>query len=426
VNCDSCISQREDRNDVKGRDATVNRWCSLRLLSVFLVGLFVFGTAVHGDESELHSHQSPAELVRQLASAEGKLQRRAIAQLRTIVRRVPVDDTIMVPLVDADASCSPSLVVFRHEMRPLLSELKMLLASNDEDVVRLAVSIIVRLGAEAQSAFEHLKKIANDDDVPGAIRWEATCAMLFVAPETVAVIPHVLPGPNAFRHIIDDRQEASGMQEKQTAFVQLMESTVAAAVLAKALFDSGHTKVEVPHLLKAMSIEYPTEVRSTIACTLGELREEASAAVSFLRQAARDDDSTVARLAAVAVLRIQMDPSIIPALADDLRLKGHERRQFEEECRDLFQYEKKERQQVLATVADDTEYFAPLLRKTLRRGHGHEKRSALRVLCGLGTAAEFAAPEVQNLLRDKDPETRELATQVLARIRGSDGLKSCQ
>lgn len=310
---------------------------------------------------------------------------------------------------------------FRREAKAFLPSLISLLRHRDPAVVSAAISLVEAIREDALLALDELGRLAMDERGSLAIRWNAAQAMFYVTPETMPVMPLILPQPNAVSRILPgyDSRWVNPMFE---AFPNPRSTAISTEAygIAQVLVLSGHTKSEVPYLLKAASSIYPSEIRTLAVGILGELDCEARAATPALRLLLRDSDKLVRRFAASAILQMEKDPGIVEELANCLRLHGRDREEFLKTARENLERQAQEEIDVIAAITAAPDDFVPNLVRTLVFGRGPERRQAIRLLGKIGTAGRPATSALQNALTDDDLETRRLAADALKHINGED------
>lgn len=179
--------------------------------------------------------------------------------------------------------------------------------------------------------------------------------------------------------------------------------------------------------------EEHAEHRAAVARWLGQLREDAQAALPALTSAVRaDPDPRVRGAALVSVSQVAPIPAALPVLVEALddrepsvRLVAAARLRQMDAAAALAA------DRLAARLADDDSRVAeaaasallrigppavPVLSRQLSATQPAVRRLALTVLAELGPAAAPARPHIESCLKDADPHVRKLAEAILARL----------
>jgi hypothetical protein len=147
--------------------------------------------------------------------------------------------------------------------------------------------LITRLGTKARAAVPALRQLANDEQQSASVCSQAAQTMFFITPETVPVIRLIMPPPSSLSTFFTEYSSSKDV-EFHRGMMRLC-CAMHATVVAKLLYNSGHTKVEVPYLIKTTARAYPSEIRAIAAAVLGGLEFEAQSAIPALRLLLQDD-----------------------------------------------------------------------------------------------------------------------------------------
>jgi HEAT repeat protein len=296
---------------------------------------------------------------------------------------------------------------FRRRAKPHLPKLIELLEHSDEGVAEAARLLVMRMGPAGKAATETLLKEARDENSDWEDRWAAVVVLLYITPETEAVIPKVLPLPKSV-----EKYSAA----KNGFSFQLMNWMGIYWVDAiRTIIDSGHTSVEAPHLAKALLEPYPVDFRAMVTYLLGEMGRDAEAAVPTLEKLLDDEHEVVRWVAAESILKITLDEKRIPEIAERLKLAESEREAFEKAMVEHIEiWLSVEEWPADRDVPDET--VRSFARAEVQFARGPRRRQALRMLANAGPAARAALPFIREVLNHKDEETRRLARIAMQRI----------
>ena len=346
--------------------------------------------------------QSVAQHIRRLKSSNAELRQSAIDALSATFLTI-----------SALPSESGELTKLRKEALPLLPELITLLKHRDEEVAETAMRVIAALESEARAATDTLKEIIQDNQLSPAIRWQAAHALLCVTPETEAVTPFLL-------EVVASMPRLRERQTLSDDELRLMSVGLLVPAVAEPLLSSGHTNVEIPHLLQATTPAYPGDVRAFVIAILAEFGPDATEAVPTLRTLLQSQDHIVQACAADAILRIERDPDVMPELAVRLGLHDETLREFEQAAQALFDGRSEISETFREALVEKEAFILALLRSQLK-ARGPIRRETLRLIADVGPAANATAPDVRKLLDDRDAETRQLAAGALRRLTAARG-----
>ncbi len=285
--------------------------------------------------------------------------------------------------------------------------------SQDENGIEAAASLLAMLGPEAQVILPDLRRLAIQPELDGNKRMMVLFALLFVTPVDKAVGPAFL----TYLKRLPKEVLNEPFAEQNT---DLVRASVCLSIpfYTLMLVNSGRTKVEVPYLAQFAMGDYPVPLREMAIGVLGGLEFDAKAAVPSLHKLLKDDEKYIRLFAADALLSIEQDKALIPIIIEALGLKGKDREEFEESCKEFFA-EKEEERKSLAEIREDDEFILPMLIAMLKQGNGFFRRQAIRNLGTIGAAAKSALPNLRIALKDSDEETRKLASEAIKKIERS-------
>ncbi len=324
---------------------------------------------------------------------------------------------------------------FRQEAKRLLPELLKVLR-NDDDPLRdeyaaiVAAELIMALGPDSRTAQPDLEEIVLNNKASGMLRMMCAYALLTVIPEDEPVGPLVLKMLNALS--IEQFEELNGdaqLEGDDTAkrifgdgkrgIVAMRHNSVATSIPAYAvpLANSGHTKIEVPYLVKIALGAYPPMIRAMAIGTLGALGFDAKSAVPALQKLLKDEDRFVRVWAASSLMTIERDEKLIPELIKSLELIGKERDNCKSEFREYLRQQDLERKQwrEIAKGAE-REVSLTLFVRMLNQGSSFHRRHAIQTLGLMGPGAKPAILEVRKALNDSDKDTRRMAAEAIRQI----------
>ena len=209
-------------------------------------------------------------------------------------------------------------------------------------------------------------------------------------------------------------RENRGLSE----FPTLLSNNIALSSIALShiLMSSGHTMVEVEHLVAVASKRYRPETRSLMLATLANLGPEARIAVPKLWPLLHDGNAHVRLFAASAIIEITRDQSLASSVARLLTLDEQERAAFVGKVVTGMQEREADERELLDAALDDPGEYVTMLILQMQYAPGPYRRSAMRSLADLGRVAQSAVPELRRQLCSTDPETRALAMRALLRI----------
>ncbi len=312
---------------------------------------------------------------------------------------------------------------FRQESKPLIPELLKALRNKDESVVSVAAEVLMVLGPEAQAALPDLERIVHNESSTAFTRMMMFHVLLFVMPEDRPVGPIMLKALNSlpWETYEDLLNEFGGVssddKDQQFEDAQKLRGTMVALsipVYVGPMISSGHTKIEVPYLVKIASGDYPATVRAMAVGILGALQLDAKSAVPALRTLLKDEDRFVRTWAVDALLRIEREPKLIPELIEALELKGKKREEAEKGMREWLKQQEQEREswRELFSDGDDLTEFVQMM----KHGSGFLRRQAIQYLGLIGPGAKSAVPELRKALHDSDEDTRQMAAEAIKQI----------
>lgn len=303
---------------------------------------------------------------------------------------------------------------FRAEHKSLAPVLLQILErTEDGEVFAYAASLLAALGPEARAFLPDLRRLAIEPKMDGQNRMMAVLALLFVTPEDQAVGPICLNYLKGVPKETLNQLYADDSEDFMRASVGL-----SIPLTAGMLIRSGHTKVEVPHLVQVAQGDYPAPLRAVTILTLGALELDAKAAIPALHTLLKDKNRYIRACAASALLDIEQDKALVPVIIEAIGLEGKEREECEEGCKEFFADKVKE-QKSLSEIGEDDEFVLPTLIAMLKHGNGFYRRQAIRDLGTVGKAANSALPDLRKSLNDSDEETRKLAADAIEKIEKS-------
>ncbi|QDU43713.1 HEAT repeat protein [Symmachiella dynata] len=312
---------------------------------------------------------------------------------------------------------------FRQEATPLIPELLKALRNTDENVVGVAAEMLMLLGPEAQVALPDLERIILSESSTASTRTTMFYVLLFATPEDKPVGPILLKLLNSlpwetYENLLnlvygslpsDDDQQSENAQKQRGTMVALSIPAYLGPMIS-----SGHTKIEVPYLVKIATGEYPTTIRAMAIGILGGLEFDAKSAVPALRKLLKDEDRLVRSWAVNALSDIEPDPQLVPELIEALGLKGEKRDEAEQGMREWLKQQEQERESLreLYKDGDDLTDFV----QAIKHGSGYQRRQAIQHLGQIGPGAKSIIPELRKALQDPDEDTRRMAAEAIKQI----------
>lgn len=287
------------------------------------------------------------------------------------------------------------------------------------------ISILMAMGADAEAAIPNLKAIALDETKPYGARHHCVMALLYVTPEREPVGPlflRVLESVPA--ELKTEFTDAYQREKNHTAGepdgIDYLGASVGivSTYFTMNLIHTGHTKSEVPTLVKIVEGNYPSAYRAVAIAVLGELSFDARAAVPALRKQLKDDDPFIRECAVSSLLMIEKEESLIPELLPFLDLDDERRKEYEQELNDYFQKLREEQAKLRKDEPGDetNQWFLGELKLILKRSKGHHRRYAIQTLGHIGPNAKAALPELRKALHDPDEDTRRMAAEAIRKI----------
>lgn len=295
----------------------------------------------------------------------------------------------------------------RTEIKPHVPMLLDLLKrTKDEDVFSTSAALLTVMGLEAHSIAPDVKRLILRNELNGQERMSAFLLLLSVIPEDQPVGPVMI-------ELLKAMPEKTRKDIAENSALETVGFCI--PITAGSLIRTGHTKVEVPYLVKVAQGDFPIFVRALAIGTLGSLEFEARAAVPALEKLLRDKDLNIQYMAAGALMTIQQEQLQLPAIVEALGVKGQKRREIEQGWEEYFESKNRERKQ-LEAIVQERDLLFPTLAYLLKHGHGCHRRHAIRRIAIIGREAKFALPDLKKALGDDDEETRQLAADAIRAI----------
>ncbi|TWU09522.1 HEAT repeat protein [Symmachiella macrocystis] len=317
---------------------------------------------------------------------------------------------------------------FRQEANPLIPELLKALKNKDESVVSAAAEVLMAMGPEAQTALPDLERIILSKSSTASTRMTMFYVLLSATPEDKPVGPILLKLLNSlpwetYENVLNEsyRSLPTDDEDQQSENAQKQRGTMVALSIPAYLMpmiSSGHTKIEVPYLVKIASGEYPATVRAMAIGILGGLEFDAKSAVPALRKLLKDEDRFVRSWAVNALSDIEPDPQLVPELIEALGLKGEKRDEAEQGMREWFKQQEQERESLRELFEDEDDLMVHFqtLNQMIKHGSGFQRRQAIQHLGQIGPAAKSMIPELRKALLDPDEDTRRMAAEAIKQI----------
>lgn len=313
---------------------------------------------------------------------------------------------------------------FRQEAKPLIPELLKALRNTDESVVSTAAEVLMVMGPEAQTALPDLERIILSKSSTASTRMTMFNVLLFATPEDKPVGPYLLKLLNSlpletYENELNDEYGnlPNDDKDQRSEDVPNLHGTMVALSIpfyVGPMISSGHTKIEVPYLVKIASGEYPATIRAMAIGILGGLEFDAKSAVPALRKLLKDEDRFVRRWAVNALSDIEPEPQLVPELIEALGLKGEKRDEVEQGMREWFKQQEQERES-LRELFEDGNNLTDFV-QAIKYGSGFQRRQAIRYLGQIGPAAKSMIPELRKALQDPDEDTRRMAAEAIKQI----------
>ncbi|MCA9044451.1 MAG: HEAT repeat domain-containing protein, partial [Planctomycetaceae bacterium] len=354
---------------------------------------------------------------------------------------------------------------FRKAVLPLIPELLSLLTDSDENTVSCVCTVLMALGSDAQAAVPDLERIVLDDKTPPAARGAAFSALLHILPEDKPIGPIVLKLldasprksildlidafcetsegvaqasnshelsedvqdfpyhfrqlesvreaadenlPAEFREEARDDYETFEYDPERSSESDLLFSSTTISLYQVyygiVIGSSGHSKVEIPFLVKIATGDYSPYTRATACAILGAMQFDAKSAAPELRKLLKDENPLVRGWAVDAILKIERDPKLVPELVRAMQLPDKEREEFEQGLDEWFDEIKVEKEMLRGISVDGN--LLELLTPPLMYGSGIQKRSTILTLGFIGPNAKAFIPELRLAAKDRDEDTR--------------------
>jgi HEAT repeat protein len=300
---------------------------------------------------------------------------------------------------------------FLRIAKPTVPALIEALNSQHDEARAYAVVLLAAIGLDASAAQTKLFEIVRETGNPRELRFQAAIALANVSPIDKPAIPRLLEAfrPDAEDDIplligpglwpADDNEANGPLMDPDGVWVEFFSR-------------SGREPVEVPALVKLVSINSQRNVRATAIAILGALGLEAKIALPKLRESLADDDRDIRKYAAAALIKIDREPTAIREIIKKLELSPETQIAFQESADKFFEQQ--------AELADyNRQVFAVRQREVLqilRNRTPSQQRLAIRILCKLGPAAAIAIPDLKKAMNAPEPETRKAAKLALDAI----------
>lgn len=321
---------------------------------------------------------------------------------------------------------------FRKECEPVLSELIQVLklpikqeSELNQSRLTTLLSILDVLGPKAIAAIPELKSIALNERISFENRIRAALTVLPITPENQPVGPIFLKVLETMPTAIKDEMEDFYTIDKQPEHdIEAAEQRryfavgMATTIFSCALIQSGHTKSEIPSLIKIAHGPYPSACRAIAISVIGKLEFDAQIAVPELRKLLKDDDSFLQLVAANSLLEVLDDESQISKIMPILKLDETNQKEIEQLFHESFS-DQRQRQRKLVDSAQEGPFAADFLNsllESLQYGSGFQRRSTIKLLGEIGPSAKRALPALRKALHDPDKDTRRMAAEAIQRI----------
>lgn len=307
---------------------------------------------------------------------------------------------------------------FRDEAKPVVGHLITALKSGDPEIVSTAAMVLAKLGPDGRTSLPTLRKLFQHRKVPTEATSYVFIALLHVTPKEKPLGPTLLQYlrslPKQQRVELD---KLSKEIENSSPFLASKETKGTidnmSIILWRMCVNADRTTVEVPHLVKtAASPKYRLAVRTICIGILAEFAWDAESAVPGLRALLRDKEKFIRVSAALALVRIQKQPALVPPLLKALRLTREEQAAF----RQIVDPPLKEEQRQIEKLRSAGPEIIRDLVNVAKCENGFYRRSAIIALGRIGPAAKAAIPALEHALKHSDRDTRNRAAEALSQI----------
>lgn len=316
--------------------------------------------------------------------------------------------------------------MFRSRMKPFLPMLVQHLRNcdlssddwqNADSPFMTVISILMAMGTDAEMAISELRTIALNTAKPSGARANCVMALFYVVPEETPVGPLLLN--------LLDSMPAEMQAELQEGARQLQDGEWSARTslgfgwtfYSMYLIYSGHTKCEVPTLVKIAGDEYPLMLRAIAIGVLGELSFDARSAVPELRKLLNDEDPFIRELAVRVISTIQDDETLIPELLPFLKLDVAKSKEVEQDLKEYFEENRQKHAKWRNSPPDHWDaWLIQGAKSVLQHGNGYQRRQTIQDLGHMGPNAKDVLPELRRFLNDRDEDTRRMAAEAIRQI----------
>ena len=320
---------------------------------------------------------------------------------------------------------TPDTVEFQRRAKPLVDDLARLLDDPNPTIVSEALSWLYDIGPEASCVAPILesKILADFDRNEVAFDWIATYIAVVpeeqpVGPFLIKLIDRYLNGLSSGElaqfelHLSDNSLTAGG--KRQINGTLAPGFGVAMSGYATVLATHGHTRCEIPYLLRAASSKYPTYIRAGAIAILATWGPESHSAVPQLVDLLGDSNEVVRRMASHALLQIEPTSEMVATIAEHLRLSVEERTEMADAATTI----REERAAAATgglggTSEDNAAWITQMIRTRLLYGNGFVRRQTLYTMQEAPAVAREWEDLLVPLLDHADIETRRLAAELL-------------
>jgi len=218
---------------------------------------------------------------------------------------------------------------YHEEAKPLVDHLIAALKSADPEIVSTAATALAKLGADGRKALPALQTLFQDQKASAETKFHVFVALLHVTPKDKSLVQSLL---GRWRDLPkEQRVEIEDLSNEATEGpFQGERFGHSGIVCAGLLICADRTTVEVPHLIKATSPEFPLAVRVIAIDVLSHLAWDAESAIPSLRMLLNDENKLVRGNAAHALVRIERNPELLPPLLRALNFGHQEETSFRE------------------------------------------------------------------------------------------------
>lgn len=298
-----------------------------------------------------------------------------------------------------------------------IPQLGQLLNDDDPTVVDATSQLIFCIGSPANEVAPELKRIIRDPSTSDAIRPSAVIALLAVTPENEPVGPLLLKLQKSLAPKDWDMPELMGANGNTSStdipFARrILNAQIYAFVggmCAMPVICTGHTKVEVPFVMKFAQGDNPADERIIAISALASLQFDARAAIPGLKKLLKDDELQIAMAAAMTLASVDPARDAIDSALNEMQLDDDRKQQFRKTletcCSDL-------RDGTSLLFDKDSVLDVPLLESP----NGFARRWYINELGHAGRQAKEAIPVLRKVLDDPDEDTRRMAAEAIRMI----------